>query len=102
MIARISEIRTPQKMSCNVKPNDRLTISETLLLLRLTPQSPRMNFQPHDAHWARIGRSRPSFLRFSAMNFAASREVRYLAVGSKAWRIPQKTINDAMTSTGIE
>jgi hypothetical protein len=32
----------------------------------------------------------------------ASREVRYLAVGSNVERTPQKAMNDAMRRTGIE
>ena len=74
LMAMISEIRIPQKISCIVKPSARVVISKTWSpVLELTPQSPRTKCVIQVHHWATIGRSRPSSLRFSAMSRAASR-----------------------------
>ncbi len=88
-IARISEISTPQKMSCIVKPSARDVISLTSLPVRLSPQLPAMNRRNQFHHWTTIGRSRPSSLVFSAMTRPASRDVLNFASGSNVTRTPQ-------------
>ena len=73
----------PQNMSWRLGHKACVSMFDTLSPVRsLVPRLPCRKPVNHVHHWARIGRSSPSSLRFCAMTRAASFEVRYFAVGS--------------------